>query len=749
MRFSLQDVKKQVQRRGGELYVSLHFLGAGELQAEIARLIAYYERLLGQPQQHFSQEEARACIGDYRIAHCLMATLNAWYTWRQNDWAETIQQLPQSTGIQAHLESAGITSPAQLRLALFDYVNEHHQGFLEEKKRQHALQSFAASYHLDVSALEYLLALDTDEEAVLVREDPHPPTAGAVAALYNRWVFEVALSNASNVRFVIDCNAFSRLQQERAAGRNVIGTGVGAVIKRLCYLARRLGVYYDLAYASTLPAASVASSSGQASNTNTSQSQPSLHLQLTLYGPQEMTGVPQQYGLRLARLCRVLLGYGVAHQHGTQEPVRGKPGVLSSKAILEAEAIVHFLQRSYHFNMHTYLIGGQAHRDPVRGTASSQLPSSPSTNARDVVDASSFYDSSIERSFAEAFSALESSHGTDGWQLEREPEPLLLEQGILIPDFALTRAGRRLYIEILGFWTPAYRERKIQKLQQLKGRGDLILAIPSEARPAFMSLTTDFPIVWYDSQLSATELLYLLRNRYDDFAERLALIDVAIVRERVRSLGLLSEQACYDLLHCCRRSELQRAAEHVICEDITFTTGIGLYQVDWLEQMKRSFVEWMDALAVAPLPLADVLQTCKARWPALADCEDATLEALFGLWPEIRIHRTSIFDAMVEFSRPELQTPEDPPLQAGLLQEREEAGNPVWGTANQGAAGPLAEREVASRSPISLPPQAAKKSLATTLPLQDEDNTKKQVRERRAKYKKHSTTEAVQEDLWG
>src|SRR6266702_3721132 len=255
VRFSLQDVKKQVKRRGGELYISLHFLGTGELQAEIERLVAYYERLLGKPQRQFSQEEARACIGDYRLAHCLIATLSAWYTWRQNDWAETIQQLPQPTEIQAHLASVGIASPAQLRLALFDYVNEHYQGFLEEKKRQHALQNFAASNRLSDSALAHLLALDSDDEAVLARDTAHPPGAGEVARLYNQWVFEVALSNASNVRFVIDCNAFSRVQQEQAAGRNVIGTGMGAVIKRLCYLARRLGVYYDLAYASTLPAA--------------------------------------------------------------------------------------------------------------------------------------------------------------------------------------------------------------------------------------------------------------------------------------------------------------------------------------------------------------------------------------------------------------------------------------------------------------------------------------------------------------
>jgi len=333
----------------------------------------------------------------------------------------------------------------------------------------------------------------------------------------------------------------------------------------------------------------------------------------------------------------------------------------------------------------------------------------------------------------------------------------LLAQSILIPDFALTRAGRRLYVEILGFWTPAYRERKIQKLQHLKGRGDLILAIPSEARPAFLSLAADFPIVWYDGQLSATELLYLLRNRYDDFAARLAMIDVAIVRERLRNLGLLSEQACYDLLHCYRRSELQRAAEHVVCEDIAFTPGIGLYQIDWLEQMKRSFVEWMDALEVAPLPLVDVLQAWKARWPMLADYQDTALEALLALWPEIRVHRTSIFDAIVEVSRPELRTPdlsqdrEEAVAQAAAspLAEREMSSSPPPQEAGvQGAAGPLAEREVSSPLPISLPPQAAKKNIATALPLQDEDNTKKQVREQRAKYKKRSPTRTVQEDLW-
>ena len=149
---------------------------------------------------------------------------------------------------------------------------------------------------------------------------------------------------------------------------------------------------------------------------------------------------------------------------------------------------------------------------------------------------SSVFDSSIEQSFAEAFASLESSHAVDGWQLIREPEPLMFEQSIFIPDFALTRDQRRIYVEILGFWTPSYRERKVQKLQQLRERGDIVLAIPEEAREAFASLVSSFPIVWYSGQLSATELLQLARSHYDDLAERLAALDIGTSENFVRSI---------------------------------------------------------------------------------------------------------------------------------------------------------------------------------------------------------------------
>ncbi len=173
MRFSLQDVKKSVQRRGGELTVSLYFIRPGELHHEIAQLIAYHEHLLRRPQRLFSLDDARACIGDYRLAHCLIATLSHWYIWRQRAWSEVLQEIPYDQDRQDGSELLTLASPVQLRLALYDYVNEHYHGFLDAQIRTEALQSLAIMYQVSVVDLEYLLAMDSEEEALLMREVEH------------------------------------------------------------------------------------------------------------------------------------------------------------------------------------------------------------------------------------------------------------------------------------------------------------------------------------------------------------------------------------------------------------------------------------------------------------------------------------------------------------------------------------------------------------------------------------------------
>jgi hypothetical protein len=412
-----------------------------------------------------------------------------------------------------------------------------------------------------------------------------------VATLYNQWAFEAALCNASSVNFVVDCRAFD-------------GAGAGSAVKRLVFLARKLGVYYDLNYEGA--------------------SAPTDRLYLTLYGPQEVSGAPQKYGLRLARLCRLLLGYS------SQKNRRGA----FVSAIVEASATVHFLQRSYHFAIDERLLALLPAKTPTIDE--------PAEN--------SIFDSSIEQAFSEAFLSLAERQGVDGWQLQREPEPLLLERAIFIPDFAITRGHRRIYMEILGFWTPAYRERKILRLQQLRGKHDLVLAIPESARKDFAAIAPYYPIVYYDNQIAVSDLLHLLRDRYNDFSERLAALDLPAIRAQVSRTGRISEQECYTLLNCYRLSEIREAAALVAGSDIAYQPGLGLYTQIWMEQIKQQFFIWLQAHG--PAPLAQALTGFQeARSATLqSEVDLALLETLLTLWPEVQVRRDSIFETIVELA---------------------------------------------------------------------------------------------------
>jgi predicted nuclease of restriction endonuclease-like RecB superfamily len=537
------------------------------------------------------------------------------------------------------------TSPMHLRLELYSYVNMHHHGFLQAGQRTEALQEFAVRYDLQVAQLEYLLCLDAESEARLVRNAPQAPTAQEVATLYNQWAFEAALFNASHVRFVIDCSVFARtltipslIEEGKQRAVSNVGqlqghtpTGVGAVIKRLTYMARQLGVYYELEYAADAATNGVAG--GQKDG-------PTL-LTLSLYGPQEVTGAPQHYGLRLARLCRMLLGYGMTKNREERGKKKVRKVTLAG-AVVEAEARVHFLQRAYRFAMDAQLL--------------QLLPPVSEQNADSGNETVLVFDSSIEQAFAEAFIASAQSRGVDGWQLEREPEPLLTERGIFIPDFALTRDRRRVYVEILGFWTAAYRERKVQKLQLLRGRADLLLILPTEAKEAFASIANDFPFVFYEKQISVTDVVQVLRSAYDDFEMRLEQLSLPEVWREVHEAGFVMEQECYRLLHCYRRAEIQRVAERITAgnDAIAFVPGLGLYERVWLEGVRAMCREWLAEVEEGQeTTLDEVIQKLKRAWVELRPCENSIVETLLRQWPEVIVKRDSIFTATVELAKVE------------------------------------------------------------------------------------------------
>jgi predicted nuclease of restriction endonuclease-like RecB superfamily len=94
------------------------------------------------------------------------------------------------------------------------------------------------------------------------------------------------------------------------------------------------------------------------------------------------------------------------------------------------------------------------------------------------------FDSRLEADFAAEFEAKYQGPKRS-WELAREAELIVVEDSVMIPDFALThrRDGRRALLEIVGFWHPHYLKRKLAKVRQAK-RKDLILLVYESANVA-------------------------------------------------------------------------------------------------------------------------------------------------------------------------------------------------------------------------------------------------------------------------
>ncbi len=94
------------------------------------------------------------------------------------------------------------------------------------------------------------------------------------------------------------------------------------------------------------------------------------------------------------------------------------------------------------------------------------------------VNRPSDFDSSLEE---ELFSAWHRSD-TQGWRLERES--IVLEQGqvIFVPDFvAVSPSGKRVLIELVGFWTPEYLAHKRAQLERFSTT-PILIVLPERAQ---------------------------------------------------------------------------------------------------------------------------------------------------------------------------------------------------------------------------------------------------------------------------
>jgi predicted nuclease of restriction endonuclease-like RecB superfamily len=131
------------------------------------------------------------------------------------------------------------------------------------------------------------------------------------------------------------------------------------------------------------------------------------------------------------------------------------------------------------------------------------------------------YDSTTEEKFARSFL----SYGT-GWALRREPEPLVAGIHVLIPDFSFEKDGMKVYLEVVGFWTPEYLGRKIGKLNSIASGIDMIIAADeSLACSKLERLKGKARVIYYKREVPMKPIVEHLRER-----------EASIVSEQVERL---------------------------------------------------------------------------------------------------------------------------------------------------------------------------------------------------------------------
>ena len=114
------------------------------------------------------------------------------------------------------------------------------------------------------------------------------------------------------------------------------------------------------------------------------------------------------------------------------------------------------------------------------------------------------FDSKLEARFAKDFAKV-----APDWDLVREPEPVAAGGTIIFPDFSLRHRllpERKFLVEIMGFWTAEYVERKLALLRQAN-IPSLVLCLDEDRKCGDAELPPDARVVRFRRRINPQDVL--------------------------------------------------------------------------------------------------------------------------------------------------------------------------------------------------------------------------------------------------
>jgi len=342
---------------------------------------------------------------DYKLVRGLYALLERRCTFRSRD------SNSDNDGETSSTSTIPIIDPPRIRKAVFEESSK--RGFaLTELERMEIADSVASRLHL--SSHDVVLKTmwsDLDDNLILDYFDAIDPEA--LVGWYNLSLMQTLLFNCTKLDFYI------------SGGLNW---------KRVLRTVKRLGLMYYL---------------------QQPQQQQENRIICSLEGPLSLFKLTDRYGTLLAKLLPSII-----FSSDKKRESSGGDGEWHLDAWIVRKTMDG--RKIYEFKISKNEIPGLL-TDPYSSFPPSSITQKEVAGSSSLYNDYNIFDSAVEEKFAKRFEQAET-----GWRLTREPDPLVLSNGgAFIPDFMFEKYDKRVYLEIVGFWTKEYLERKLQKLADI------------------------------------------------------------------------------------------------------------------------------------------------------------------------------------------------------------------------------------------------------------------------------------------
>jgi predicted nuclease of restriction endonuclease-like RecB superfamily len=413
-----------------------------------------------------------------------------------------IRGLSQLLGRRAVVETSSAVDPSIAREAVFEACAGMALSPAERKK---ALQKAAKKLSISIPELEKSLWADLEENQILKEFNPLSPAE--LLRQYN-------ISLTQTLLF-------------RAVDLDIWITGD---FQNVLWKILRSGLMYSLEEAEE-----------KAGEKEETERLKSVHLHLD--GPASLFRMSERYGNSFAKLFPILLkskGWslkaGILHKGYQGKRILDFALDSSEEAFRPIREAARYPERvspglQLAERQEGYRTGIENGSGIERKEAGTQV-----VEADAEIDAEiAAYDSTYEQQFA--------SLSLGGWKAKREPTILKAGRYAFIPDFSLQRDGMKVYVEVVGFWTPEYLKKKIEKLKEVKE--PVILLINRKLKCS----EKDFPaqdVIFFDRKIPANEVMQVLRKyegrKFEEDLSKLQKMELPLSGEMISLAEIAAEK---------------------------------------------------------------------------------------------------------------------------------------------------------------------------------------------------------------